>query len=379
MAKSIIVVTSNTKTLLTFRYDFLKALKETGATVTALGPKDSTYYDALEKLKEIGVSFEKIPIQNTGLNPWKDFKTYQSLYKFFRDTKVDGVFLYTLKPIIYGALAAHHAGVQTIVSMVTGLGHLYTFNTLKVSILRRVSDILLRWAFRGTHSIFFQNQDDASVFLKRRLVQPKQIFFVKGSGVNLDTFRLHPLPPGPPYLFLFVGRLLESKGFYEYCEAAQIVKSRFPGVRFQVLGGAHSNPAALPFKKAQSVMEKSGVEYLGEVDDVHPYLEKAHVVVLPSYREGTPKALLEALAVGRPIITTDAPGCRETVQENLNGLLVPVKDGKALAQAMITLLETPERLPEMGIASRSLAEERFDVQTVNNLLLEKLLLSRLSL
>ncbi len=366
------VITSNTKTLMTFRYDFLKALKKTGADVLAFGPSDSTKTEVVKHLKAIGVKFHVIPIANTGLNPLQDWATLKTLKFLLKKQKITHVFSYTLKPVVYGSMAAKAVGIKNVTSMMTGLGHLYTFDDLRTKILRLVSDRLLKISFNANKAVFFQNKDDAQVLLDRGLLPPEKMCLVNGSGVNLKQFTKMPLPQQTPLTFLFIGRLLRSKGFYEYCEAVQMVRQKYPGMRYQVLGGHHPNPAQVGRAKSRKLMEESGVDYLGEVDDVLPYLHEAHVVVLPSYREGTPKALLEALAVGRPLITTNAPGCCETVIAENNGVLVHVKDPWAIADAMRSFIEQPEKLKPMADASRKLAEDKFDVNQVNKTLIQSM-------
>lgn len=370
--RKIAVVTSNTKTLLTFRYDFLKALKATGAEVVVFGPNDGSKTAVVRKLKDIDIPFFIIPIANTKLNPLQDYATYKVLKSLFKKQNITSVFSYTLKPVIYGSLAAKAAGVKTITSMMTGLGHLYTFHDWRTKLLRFISDRLLKRAFKVNTTVFFQNKDDAQVFLDRRLVPQEKIVLVNGSGVNLKDFPKTQLPQQTPLTFLFVGRLLKSKGFYEYCEAVKMVHKKYPGMRYQLLGGHHPNPSQLGRKEALKIMKESFVEYLGEVDDVLPFLQKAHVVVLPSYREGTPKALLEALSVGRPLITTNAPGCCETVSEEANGVLVHVADPWAIAEAMKFFIEHADKLNAMADASRKLAKDKFDVHKVNATLIKHL-------
>ncbi len=368
------VITSSTRTLVTFRYDFLLALKKTGAEVIAFGPKDETKTEVVKKLKAIGVSFTVIPIANTGLNPLQDWATFKTLKFMLKRQKITHVFAYTLKPVIYGSLAAAAVGIKKVTSMMTGLGHLYTFHDLRTKILRFVSDCLLKRAFKANRTVFFQNKDDAQVLLDLDLLPREKMALVNGSGVNLKQFSETPLPQQTPLTFLFVGRLLKSKGFYEYCEAVQMVRQKYPGMRYQVLGGYHLNPAKVGHEESIKLMKESGIDYLGEVSDVLPYLQEAHVIVLPSYREGTPKALLEALAVGRPLITTNAPGCCETVSEEANGILVHIEDPWAVAEAMRFFIEHPENLQPMAKASRKLAEEKFDVHVVNKTLIDHMTL-----
>jgi glycosyltransferase involved in cell wall biosynthesis len=367
----IAIITSQTKSVLTFRVDFLKALRARGCDVVVLGPDDETRPSVESHLVKLGVSFQCIPLTNTGLNPFKDVKAFFNLVSALRQKGFTGVFSYTLKPVIYGSLAAKIAGIPCITSMMTGLGHLYTFHDLKTRLLRFVSDRLLTFAFKANQVVFFQNPDDAAVFLKKKLLLSSKVIRINGSGVNLDYFAQKPLPKRP-LTFLFIGRLLISKGFKEFCQAASQVKALYPKVQFQVLGGVHPNPANLSLEEAQELMTSAGIEHLGEVDDVRPFIQSAHVVVLPSYREGTPKALLEALAMGRPLITTDVPGCRETVIDGKNGYLVQSQDVPALTQAFIKMIEHPELLAPMAQESRILAQEKFDVHQVNEILMRYL-------
>jgi glycosyltransferase involved in cell wall biosynthesis len=392
--KHVVIITSNTRTLLTFRLDFIKALRAQQVRVSVLGPQDETAAAVQEILGALDVQLHFFATSNTSFNPFHDLRTYYGLKQKLSQLNPDAIFAYTIKPVIYGVLAAHAVSVPRRTVMMSGLGHLYTVDTALMRCVRWIANGLLKRAFLKTDVIFFQNADDAALLQKLGVLdttnQPQKIVFVPGSGVNLKQFAETPLPQALPLKFLFVGRILKTKGFNEFCQAARQVKSQYPGAQFALLGGYHPNPAQLDTQQALTMMAEAGIEYLGEADDVRPYLAAAHVVVLPSYREGTPKALLEALSIGRPIITTDVPGCREIidldpgssltvttdgpqVQRGRNGILVPAADANALSQAMLALLADPSVLGAMAKASRNLAETKFDVRIVNKILLHNLL------
>ena len=393
--KHVVLITSNTRTLLTFRLDFIRALRAQEVRVSILGPQDESAAAVQETLEALNVKLYFFETSNTSFNPFNDVRTYCALKQKLKHLKPDAVFAYTIKPVIYGSLAAYSVGVPRITAMMSGLGHLYTVNNTLTRCLRWIANQLLKQAFGKTDVIFFQNADDAALLQKFDVLgtanRQQKIVFVPGSGVNLEQFAQVPLPHALPLRFLFIGRILKTKGFIEFCQAAQRVKAHYPDAQFALLGGYHPNPAQLDTQQALHMMQEAGIDYLGEVDDVRPHLAAAHVVVLPSYREGTPKALLEALSIGRPIITTDVPGCREIidlglgsslptattnkpqVQRGQNGILVPVADAYALSQAMMALLAEPSALGAMARASRNLAETKFDVRIVNKILLQNLL------
>jgi glycosyltransferase involved in cell wall biosynthesis len=219
--------------------------------------------------------------------------------------------------------------------------------------------------------VFFQNPDDERYFVRSGMVSGRQRRVrINGSGVDLARFAAAPLPDGP-VTFLLIARLIREKGIIEYVEAARLVKARHPGVRVQLLGSLDSNPTAIAAAEVDSWHKAGLIEYLGAVEDVRPILRQAHVSVLPSfYGEGVPRSLIEALSMGRAIVTTDMPGCRETVDRGRNGILVPPRDVGALADAMIRLVESPHELKAMAMAGRAVAEERFDVREVNRVILE---------
>lgn len=345
-----------------FREPLLRALRARGYRVTAICPDDG---QTAAVLRDWGVEFAPVPLRRAGLNPFADIPVMLQLWRLFRHERVDALLAYTIKPIFYGLPAARLAGVKRRVGMVTGIGYALTEGPgLKRQLTRGAALLGYRNACAAAQRMIFQNPDDRDLFLDEGLLRdPSRAALVAGSGVDLRRFEQKPLPEGPP-TFVMVARLLRDKGVYEYVAAAQAVKRERPDARFLLVGGMDDNPTSVSPGDVEKWRAAGIVEMVGQVDDVRPYLAAGHVFVLPSYREGTPRSCLEAMAVGRAIITTDAPGCREVVRPGENGLLVPVRDAGALAQAMLKLADSPETVARMGEASRRLCETRFDAEVV---------------
>ncbi|MBP5621948.1 MAG: glycosyltransferase family 4 protein, partial [Thermoguttaceae bacterium] len=271
---------------------------------------------------------------------------------------------YTVKPVIYGAIAAKRAGVGNVNSLVTGGGYTFISTSLKARVLGAVVRTLYKIGFGKADHVIFQNPDDMNEFCERGFVQREKCSFVNGSGVNISRFELVPYPK--VVSFFMLSRLLKSKGVCEFLEAARIVKEKHPEVNFYLLGKYETAMQdAVEKQFVERFITKGIVERFDETSDVRPYYAKSSVYVLPSYREGTPRTVLEAMAMGRPIITTDTQGCRETVIDGKNGFLVPVKDCKAVAEKMFWFIEHPEKIKERGEESRKLVESKFDVNHVN--------------
>ena len=366
----IAVVGGFARSLIAFRGDMLRSMVELGHDVLAMAPEDDP--EVAAALKEIGVRYRPIPLRRTGMNPLRDAGTVVALARAFRAYRPDAVFVYAVKPVIYGSLAARLAGVRLRAAMITGTGSAFSGGSSRK---RRIVSWLVRrlyWAgLAGVHVVFFQNPDDERLFRSLGLVgrRGQRIVRVGGSGVDLARFTPTPLPAGP-MTFLLIGRVIRDKGVAEYVEAARLVREVHPEARFQLLGPLDVNPSAISKEELDSWVATGVIEYLGRTPDVRPNLALAHVCVLPSYGEGMPRSVLEAMAMARPVVVTDVPGCRETVVPGRNGYLVPVRDSAALADVMIRLIEEPERLAEMGREGRKLAEERFDVREVNRTIVE---------
>lgn len=365
--RSKILVVANTSFFIQqFESAFLRSLQP-DLEVVAVSPRD----ELSPKFTDLGVRFVELRMSRRGLNPLRDLALALRLYRIYRRERPDFVFHNTIKPVIYGSIVARWARVKCILNMIPGLGYVFIGNDAKHRYLQRVVKKMYKAALGGAYRVFFQNPDDRDYFVGNSLVPPEKTELTYGLGVDLEHFRY--VEPGPNHrgcTFILVGRMLWDKGVGEFVAAATEIKRVLPEARFQLLGKLdHDNPSHIT-RETISKWERSGViEYLGEVPDVRPLLGSADVVVLPSYREGVPNALLEAMAVGRPLITTDAPGCREMVVNEVNGLLVPPRQIAPLERAMRYMIDHPERRIEMGREGRKLAAARFDVHRVNAILL----------
>ncbi len=312
--------------------------------------------------------FHDIPIKRTGTNPFEDLGAMIAMWRLMRKLRPHVTLPYTIKPVIYGSLAAWLAGVPRRFALVTGLG--YAFTGGGTGSIRRIVDMLYRLALGRVHKVFFQNPDDERLF-RASAILPAAIpsVVVNGSGVDLEVYAFNDMGPAPHPVYLMIGRLIGDKGVREYANAARRVKAEFPDARFQLAGWIDENPDAIASSELDVWIAEGTIEFLGRLDDVRAAITEAQVYVLPSYREGTPRTVLEAMAMGRPIITTDAPGCRETVIDGDNGFLVPVKSVDALVEAMLAFVEDPTLAPRMGKRSRDIAVERYDVHKVNAVML----------
>jgi glycosyltransferase involved in cell wall biosynthesis len=268
---------------------------------------------------------------------------------------------YTIKPVIFGTRAANTLNIP-VINTITGLGTTF----IKDNWITRIVERLYRDALPRSHTVFFQNQDDMAEFAKRDLLRAVPTQTVPGSGVDLDMFEPSPVASSEPDTFLLIARMLKDKGVEEFVEAARLLKAHYPDTRFQLLGPLGvANRTAISQADVSTWVEDGVVEYLGETNDVRPFIRQAQCIVLPSYREGMPRSLLEAAAMGRPIIATDVTGCREVVDHGSNGYLCTVRDAQDLAEKIRQFISLPhQKRQEMGQASRHLAESKFDVRTV---------------
>jgi glycosyltransferase involved in cell wall biosynthesis len=367
------VVASLTESLIRFRGQMLRAFLNSGHRVVTCAPNE--HADTRRQLRELGIDLHLYPLHRAGMNPVKDLQTIQGLAGIMGTVRPDMVLTYTIKPVIYGSFAARIAGVPAMYAMITGLGYAFGGNTAKQRLVGTLVSLLYRGSLGVNKAVFFQNPDDLGLFVERGLIPRERAVLINGSGVELDQFAVAPLPAGPPS-FLLIARLIAEKGIREYAAAARRLKAQYPGVRFRLVGPLDPNPTAITAEEVQGWVQEGILDYGGETSDVRPFLAEASVYVLPSfYREGTPRSVLEAMAMGRPIITADAPGCRETVIQGENGYLIPVKDAAALAAAMERFIQSPELIPPMGQRSRALAESKFDVHRVNDVILQTMQLN----
>jgi len=308
------------------------------------------------------------------MNPCRDVFSLIQLWQLMRSLKPDVVLAYTVKPVIYGMLAARLASVPKRFALITGLGYAFQGGDATSGSRRWVRLLVQKMyalALRGTNKTFFQNPDDKKLFFERALLSRRaKSVVVNGSGVDLKIFE--PSTPPMPISFLLIARLLGDKGVREYVEAARLIKDSHPEVIFNLAGWIDDNPNSISSYELDSWIKEGLVTYWGRLSDVRPAIAASSVYVLPSYREGTPRTVLEAMAMGRAIVTTDAPGCRETVIDGVNGYLVEVKSAESLAYAMMRFVAEPSKAYAMGQASRKLAEEKFDVHAVNNKMLTEM-------
>lgn len=361
------------RSLLNFRGPLLQALHRAGYDVIAAAPSESS--DVPAALLDMGIRFQPVSIERAGLNPIADVMSLRRLRALFERERPEVILSYTIKPVIYGSLAAGQAKVPRIYALITGLGAAYHSSGVKGFILKETATQLYRLALKRCTKIFVQNQDIANLFQRRHITSSQKLIVVPGSGIDVGHYAAADFVTGRP-VFLVLARMLRDKGIAEYVAAAKIVKLHEPAARFLLVGDTDSNPAAISAEQLAKWNTDGVVEYRPSVSDVRPLLAACSVYVLPSYHEGMPRSVLEAMATGRPVITTDTIGCRETIinagpadQQGIrvgeNGLLVPVARVEPLAAAMLKLLKDCELSARMGRRGRQIAEERFDVHKIN--------------
>lgn len=362
----IAVLSSHTSSLFWFRMDMMKDFIENGHIVIALGSEPETKWK--EKFEEYNIDYRQLYVERNGMNPLKDLKTLRFLYTFMKKERPDKVFAYQAKTVVYGSIAAKLTGVSEVYPLIAGLGSIFRGEGFKNKIVKTIMKMEYWVACKCSKKVFFQNQDDKNEFIQNGLVKDKKTVIINGSGVDLEKFKPTQLPEEPA--FLYIGRLIKDKGIMEYLEACKEIKDKFPKVRCLLVGPFDSNPSALKPDELKPYIENGVIEYFGEQTDVRPFISQCSTYVLPSYHEGTPKTVLEAMAMGRSIITSDAPGCRETVIEGLNGFLVEVKNIKGLTKKMEYLISNREICKKMGRESEKIAREKYDVKVVNQSIIQ---------
>jgi glycosyltransferase involved in cell wall biosynthesis len=366
----VIIAVNSAWNLFNFRSGLIRALLADGHNVVLIAPADE-HVDALEAL---GARFVHLPIRTHGTNPLFDLVLFGRYVRELRRERPDALLAFTAKPNIYGSIAAHSLGIP-VVNNISGLGSAF----IKGGWLALVLTTLYRVALFRAKRVFFQNQDDYRQFVEMSLVRPTKCAVLPGSGVDLQLFQPQPLPSmqftldgerkslnDRNFVFLLVARLLKDKGLHEFVDAARMLKSIYPRTEFILLGFKDfQNPNAVSEAHLALWQDKGWVTYRGSSTDVREHMAQADCVVLPSYREGTPRTLLEAAAMGRPLLATDVPGCREVVQHGINGLLCRPRDAQDLADQMQAILQMPsDQLAQMGKASRKLVQERFGEKRV---------------
>lgn len=362
----IAVLSSHTPSLFWFRTDMMQEFIRRGYQVYALGNEEELKWK--DRFLDKNIIYEQIYVNRNGVNPLQDRKTYISIKEKLQKIQPKKIFTYQAKTVIYGAMAANSLGITEVYPLIAGMGSVFLSDNLKVKIVRLAMVTLYRKGMEKCPAVFFQNRDDEKIFRDNHIIDKHKVVLIHGSGVNTEKFKVQPLPEKPA--FLCISRLIRDKGVYEYLEACKMLKAEYPEVRCMLVGPYDTNPSALKPEELQPYIDNNIIEYFGEQEDVRPYIAQCSVFVLPSYREGTPKTNLEAMASGRAVITTNAPGCKETVIDRKNGLLVPVKDIKAIYQKMKWLIENPREIKKMGKQGRNMVEAIFEVKKVNDKICE---------
>ncbi|MEA3037516.1 MAG: hypothetical protein QOE79_29 [Sphingomonadales bacterium] len=345
--------------IVNFRAGLIRGLQQAGYRVVALAPRDRWS----DRLGELGVEFHEIEMDRKGLSPAKDLGLLRRYRGALRRLSPDAFLGYTAKPNVWGSLAAQSLGIP-VVNNVSGLGTAF----IRGGWLGRLVAALYRLAFRRSATVFFQNEEDRDLFVARRIVAAGKAKLLPGSGI--DTRRFQPAPAAGdedrPFVFLLIARLLRDKGVGEYVEAARRVRREAPGTRFRLVGFLDAdNRSAISRAELEEWVDEGLIDYPGPSDDVRPAIAEADCIVLPSYREGLPRTLLEAAAMGKPLIATDVPGCRQVVRHGVNGLLCAVRDPGSLAAAMLEMLRAPaERRAGWGRAARAIVEAEYDERIV---------------
>ena len=342
-----------------FRAGLIRSLVEEGFEVVAAAPKD----DFVPQLAALGARYVEIPMDNGGTNPVRDAQLWWRFRQLFKAERPDVYLGYTVKPNVYGSMAAHSLGIP-VVNNIAGLGAVF----ISQSTVTKVVKGLYRTALNRSAHVFFQNPDDQGLFVEEGLVNKSVTSLIPGSGIDLTRFSAVADRglPGEQMCFLLIARMLWDKGVGEYVDAARLLKQQYPQVRFALLGFMDvQNPAAISRTQVQQWVNEGVVEYWGTSTDVREQIAQADCVVLPSYREGTPRTLLESAAMGRPLVTTNAVGCREVVDDGVNGYLCDVRNAASLAEAMRKMILLPDdRRREMGLRGREKMERQFDEQKV---------------
>lgn len=357
----ILVISPKNKTVFNFRGDLIRDMIVQGHEVLVTGPNRDFEEDVLA----LGVSeLVEVKLVKDNTSVTGDLAYLKGLIRVMKEKKPDLVFGYTIKPVIYGSIAARLSGVKKIYAMVTGLGRVYASAGLKAKVIRRITKMLYKTAFRACDRVIFQNGDDIEELVRDHYLPREKTAQVNGSGVNMDRFARTPLPEEP--VFLMVSRIIREKGVMEFCRAARAVRQTCPEARCILLGGFDASMGALKPEDIQPYIDDGSIEFPGEVKDPVSFYQRCAVFVLPSYyREGLPRTLLEAMSCGRAVITTDWPGCREPLEDGVNGFLVPVKDAEILTERMTALARDRQLLERMGAAAYETCKNKYEVSIVN--------------
>lgn len=366
--KNLIIISGSGDTFVWFRLQLLREFQKKGYTIFALSPEISD--DALRVLNENNIVFIKTALERKSFNFINLGISIFQLLKIYRDINPKITISYMHKSIIASNITSRILSLKNTYSMITGLGHIYYDHSFRGRLIQLIVSFLLKVSLKRAKKVFFQNQDDLNAFINKGIISRSQAMIINGSGINLQEFPETGLPS--TLRFITIARLIKSKGLHEFAMAARIVKETYPLAEFFIYGYEDQHSDSISKEEIENQWyEKYGVEFKGFTSNVYRALSECYCYVLLSHHEGTPRSVLEAMSVGRPIIVTDAPGCRETVIDNLNGLIVPIKDHVAAASAMIKIIQKDLAF-KMAKQSRMLAEKKYDVRKVNKVILQEI-------
>lgn len=365
-SKSIVIIYNATHHVLLFKSELIKSIRENGYRVVVLASVDNY----TEKLKEIVDEFHEIKLDSSGVNPIKDTYLIFQIFSICKSIKPTAILNFTIKPVIYGTLASRLFGGAPVINTITGLGTAF----ISSGFANKVAKFLYKFTFKYSHLVFFQNPDDQQFFRQLKIITKNNTKLIPGSGVDLLKFRPLENKKRDDIKILFIGRIIADKGIYELIESARIIKKEYSNVTFTLMGMLGvKNKTSISENEVDNWINEGLIEFIPFQDDIRSFLGDSDLVVLPSYREGTPKTLIEAASMGKPLIATDVPGCREVVQDGINGFLCQVKSSVFLADAIKKFIEMDYSYKiEMGLKSRVLAEQKFDVHKVNNCYINEL-------
>lgn len=362
MLKRLFIVVNQDWFFLSHRLPIAVAAKEAGYDVTIVS-EDTGVSD---KIRQAGLKTVALPINKAGANIKDEIKTFKFLYKLFKKEKPDIVHLVGLKTMLWGSLACKLLGVKAMVSAVCGLGVLFDEEHAQSFMTQNILKVLRVTHRRERLAVVFQNNDDKAIFMNAKIMREDQCAFTNGSGINLQNYDYTPEPTEGPIKIIFTARMVEDKGTLVLIDAAKKLEAEYKGkVQFLLCGGLETNPNGITKEVLESKCDGEYIQWLGHRKDVLELLKQSHIMAFPSwYREGLPKSVIEAEAIGRPVVTTDSVGCRDTVVDGKNGFMIPIKDSDALAAALKKLIDNAEQRKEMGRNAREFAVNKFDIKDV---------------
>ena len=369
---SLLIVGSYIPSIINFRGELIKDILGSGWRVFVAAPNPDEYPEEIKKIQSLGAVYCEIPMNRVGSNPLQDLKTLFAIRDVIRQNNITNMLAYTIKPVIFGMLATIFLPIFNKTALITGLGFSFSSSgSIKQKSVQFIARSLYRLSLSFSTKVIFQNPDDRDLFVRHGFISHGKTALVNGSGVCLEAYKYSAPVKRPVKRFLMIARLIKEKGVYEFVEAAKKIKDHYSDVEFHVVGWIDENPTAITQQELEGWVKQGLIIFHGKLIDVRPVIDSCDVFVLPSfYPEGTPRTILEAMAIGRPIITTNTPGCKETVVEGINGYLVKPRDVKSLVLAVTKFLNEPNKIHSMGKESRIIAENKYCVDKVNNEMLK---------